>query len=294
MNLDIKKAQALLAIIETGSFEQAAQQLCVTSSAISQRIKALENQLGVPLVTRTHPCRATHEGTKLVYYLRRSNLLEQEFEASFCQDQKIRVTIAVNNDSLATWLLPTLSDFLNSNNILLDITVDDQDFTHKILESGLVLGAVSSNETAMRGCIAERLGSLRYRLLASPHFYARWFPSGSTRQALIQAPLLVFDRKDMLQANFLRLHFGVHQEQCACHFIPSSDAFFLALKMGMGYGMIPELHCKEALINHEVVDLAPGKYTDISLFWHRWEMQSRTMSQLTECLLENSKQWLDA
>lgn len=293
MKLDIKKTEALLAIIETGSFEQAAQRLSITSSAISQRIKALESQFGVPLVTRTRPCRTTREGMKLVYYLRRSHLMEQEFEADFYQERRIRVALAVNNDSLATWLLPALAKFLSQNDMLLDITVDDQDFTHKALEAGLVLGAISSKEFAMRGCMVERLGSLRYRLLASPSFYAHWFPNGPTRQAVMQAPLLVFDRKDMLQANFLKLHFGVHQEQCACHFIPSSDAFFLALKQGIGYGMIPELHYRDAFSKQQVVDLLPGRYTDIDLFWHRWEMQSPMMSRLTKCLLEQSKQWLD-
>lgn len=292
MKLDSKKTQALLAIIDTGSFEQAAQLLKITPSAISQRVKALESQLGVPLVSRTRPCCSTREGLKLVHYLRRSQALAEEFEADFYHETAMRIPIAVNNDSLGTWLLPAISELLLTENLMLDITVNDQDFTHKALETGTALAAISAKSHAMKGCKALLLGSMRYRLLASPLFYQRWFSAGLHRSSIGQAPLLVFDRKDQLQASFLHEHFKVHQDSCPIHYIPSTEAFYQAIKLGLAYGMVPSIHCQTELNEGSIIDLVPGKFIDTPLYWHHWDIQSAKLAQLTQCLLKRSKQWL--
>jgi LysR family transcriptional regulator, chromosome initiation inhibitor len=237
--LENRKTEALMAVIETGSFELAAARLNLTTSAISQRIKSLETQLGVPLVVRTRPCRSTREGLKLVQYLRRAKVLADEFEADYLNssDVLVKMAIAVNNDSVGTWLLPALAEFIVNEDILVNIILDDQDFTHTYLEEGIVIAAVSSKDIAMRGCVAIRLGAIRYRLLCSKRFAERWFANGVSRERLCEAPLLVFDQKDSLQSDFLNAHFSVRQESCRCHFIPSTDAFFSAVKLGIGYGM---------------------------------------------------------
>jgi LysR family transcriptional regulator (chromosome initiation inhibitor) len=60
--LDYAHRSALAAVIRTGSFERAAHQLNVTPSAISHRIKLLEERLGVVLVVQGQPCTATEVG----------------------------------------------------------------------------------------------------------------------------------------------------------------------------------------------------------------------------------------
>jgi LysR family transcriptional regulator (chromosome initiation inhibitor) len=289
--LENRKTQALMAVIETGSFELAAARLNLTTSAISQRIKSLETHLGVPLVVRSRPCRSTREGLKLVQYLRRAKVLADEFEADYLNssDVLVKMAIAVNNDSLGTWFLHALAEFIVNENILINLIVDDQDFTHTYLEEGIVIAAVSSKDIAMRGCVAMHLGAIRYRLLCSKPFAERWFANGVSRGRLCEAPLLVFDQKDALQSDFLRAYFSVRQESCRCHFIPSTDAFFSAVKLGIGYGMVPELDYKDTLSRGELVDLSPGNYSDIPLFWHCWKVQSPKVEKLTRCLIREAK-----
>jgi LysR family transcriptional regulator (chromosome initiation inhibitor) len=289
--LENRKTEALMAVIETGTFELAAARLNLTTSAISQRIKSLETHLGVPLVVRSRPCRSTREGLKLVQYLRRAKVLADEFEAEYLNssDVFVKMAIAVNNDSLGTWLLPALTELIVNQNILINLIVDDQNFTHTYLEGGTVIAAVSSKDTAMRGCVAIRLGAIRYRLLCSKRFAERWFENGVSRGRLCEAPLLVFDQKDALQSDFLSAYFNVRQESCRCHFIPSSDAFFSAVKLGIGYGMVPESDYKDALSRKELVDLSPGNHLDIPLFWHCWKVQSPKVEKLTRCLIHEAK-----
>lgn len=59
---DYRTLQALDAVIRERGFERAAQKLCITQSAVSQRIKQLENMFGQPLLVRTVPPRPTEQG----------------------------------------------------------------------------------------------------------------------------------------------------------------------------------------------------------------------------------------
>jgi DNA-binding transcriptional LysR family regulator len=51
--MDIEFARTFLAVVDTGNFHKAAQQLNVTQSTVSMRVKALEGLLGRPLLTRS-------------------------------------------------------------------------------------------------------------------------------------------------------------------------------------------------------------------------------------------------
>ncbi|WP_426102177.1 HTH-type transcriptional regulator ArgP [Massilia sp. TSP1-1-2] len=281
--LDARKGEALLAVIDSGSFEQAAVRLHLTASAVSQRVSAMESELGMPLIIRSKPCRATAAGQRLVQYLRRARLLEDEFIADSGENaaRPLSVALAVNNDTLATWLLPGLADFLIREYILLDIMLDDQDHTYTLLAQGLALAGVSSHAEPLRGCEVQTLGVMRYRLLASPAFARTWFPDGLQREAARVAPLMVFDRKDTLQSDFLLRELGLPPGSYPCHYMPASDAFANAVRLGLGYGMIPEQQYANDVEEGKLVDLAPDKPTDVMLYWHSWRVQSPKLERLS-------------
>ncbi|WP_288841743.1 LysR family transcriptional regulator ArgP [uncultured Deefgea sp.] len=292
--LDTHKGEALLAVIDSGSFEQAAKWLHLTPSAVSQRISALESQLGTPLLIRSRPCRATRAGQRLLQYLRRSQLLEHEFLAELEHEQQhfLPVTMVVNHDTLATWLLPALSQFLQAEQLLLDISLDDQDHTYTLLESGQALVGISSESEALRGCRAQALGIMRYRLLAHPDFAARYFPQGLQREAARRAPLMVFNRKDALQSNFLLRTLGLPSTHLNCHYVPSSEAFLQAIELGLGYGMVPEIQYQPTTGLRPLIDLAPSQATDITLYWHCWQVQSPKLERLSQAVIQAAKQAL--
>lgn len=281
MTIDARKSAALLAVLETGSFEGAAALLHLTPSAVSQRVSALEAELGAPLVLRARPCRATRDGERLVQYLRRARLLEQEFEAERNDSARpVPIPLAVNNDALATWLLPGLSHFLATERITLDITLDDQDHTYDLLAQGIALAGISSNPHPMRGCTAVPLGAMRYHLVAAPRFARRWFPDGLTRDAARRAPLLAFDRKDDMQAEFLERVLGLPPGSYPCHYVPASDPFLRAIELGIGYGMLPDQQLGTRLKHGTLIDLAPDQFSDAVLYWHAWQVQSPVMERL--------------
>ena len=76
--IDYKLLEACAEVIRHGSFEKAARALGLTQSAISQRVKLLEDRIGQPVIMRTKPIAATQPGERLLQHYQRVRLLEQE------------------------------------------------------------------------------------------------------------------------------------------------------------------------------------------------------------------------
>lgn len=294
--LDSKQCQAFLAVAETGSFEHASLQLHLTASAVSLRVQALERQLGQMLLIRGRPCQTTPAGEQLLQYLQRQRFMEQNFlqnlQGKQANSEFIKVVIASNADSLATWLLPSLQQSVIQQQIALEIRIDDQSLTHALLEAGQVHACISAESQVLRGCLVKALGYMRYRMVATPTFVARWFKHSVSRQSLMQAPAVIFNQKDHMHQNvLLKLH-GLTANSYPYHFIPSSEAFVNAIHRGLGYGLVPDLQLGAALELGELVEILPEAQTDILLYWHHWQQQSKPLQQLTQQICQNSQRFL--
>jgi LysR family transcriptional regulator (chromosome initiation inhibitor) len=293
MKIDPRRSSAFIAAVDAGSLELAAVQLSITPSAVSQRISALEQDLGTPLLVRSRPCRPTGPGMRLLQYLRRSALLESEFLAEMGMDPgPVRVALAVNNDTLATWLLPVLAPVLQQEELLVEFVLDNQGHTFTLLEQGRAVACVSGEAEPMNGCTASPLGVMRYRLVASPAFARRWFPDGFTRAAAQHAPVMVFDRKDSLQSVFLMQHFGLPDGAYPFHYVPASDPYVGAIRVGMGYGLLPQEQCAALLASGELVDLTPALHVDVPLYWHAWRIQPPRLERMGAALVKAAREVL--
>jgi LysR family transcriptional regulator (chromosome initiation inhibitor) len=275
-------------VIKSGSFEQAALQLHLTPPAISQRVRALESSLGSALVVRSRPCRPTETGQRLLQYLKRATLLEADLIADLAErsDAPLVVVAALNADSLGTWFFPALAEVLIKERVLLDLTVEDQDHTYNLLETGFAIGCISTEPKPMRGCTASPLGSMRYRLVASSAFRQQHFGKGLSRNAARKAPVVAYTRRDRLTSSFLLQHLGLPEGAYPSHYVPGAEPHFSAIRFGLGYGMVPELLLREALADGAVVDLAADRPLDISLYWHTWKVQSPRMENLSRQIVE--------
>jgi LysR family transcriptional regulator (chromosome initiation inhibitor) len=282
---------AFEAVVREGSFEQAARSLSLTQSAVSQRIRQLESDLGQVLLMRTRPVRPTPAGRRLLPYLAQMRLLQTEADRALQAgggSGAMRLAIGVNADSFATWFWPAVASVVEQEGIALDCVLDDQDHTHALLASGEVLGCVSTRAEPMRGCIALRIGVMRYRCIGSEAFRRRHFPRGLGRSALGRAPAIVFGRHDDMHEAFLLHHFGLDKGQFPYHVVPSSEGFVAVTAAGLGYGFIPEIQVAAHLADGSLIDLAPDKYEDVTLYWHHWEVQSPVMTKLCGAIVEGA------
>lgn len=289
---DRAQLQALAAVLSSGSFEAAARALGVTPSAISQRIRALEERAGAVLVRRGQPARATPAGARLVRHAEDLALLEAGVatDLGLGTSTRPRLKIAVNADSLATWFPAALAGLPDA---LFDLVIDDQDHSADWLRRGAVQAAVTGGESALPGCDGHALGALRYVATASPGFRDRWFAGGLTAAALHEAPALRFNSKDRLQHDWAEAVLGAPVD-LPCHQIGSSTAFVDLAERGLGWGMNPEILVRPAIAAGRLEVLLPDRPLDVPLYWQVTRLPGDALSPLTRAVKAAAKSVLRA
>lgn len=278
--------EAFLAVIEEGSFDRAAKRLCITPSALSQRIKGLEDRLGAVLVKRSVPSVATQAGEKLLRRAQSMRLLEAETLTDFRPgegDETARLTILVNNDSLATWLPEALADFAaetKGERVSLELLTDDQDHALESLRNGTAIAVVTSEAHPVSGARATPLGAMRYIAVTSPALAAS-LGSVGFETSLQSAPVIFYDRKDTLQDRFLA-SFGIGPEAFTglVHYAPSPTAMIDLAARGLGWCMAPESLAKPWIDRGQVVALAPEHAIDVPLYWQSSAIRSALLTRL--------------
>ncbi len=293
MLLDPHQLSALAAILRHGSFEAAAAELSVTPSAISQRIKALEDRVGAALIHRGTPCIGTPAGLRIARHAEDIGLLEAKLARELTLDQRegpVRVRVALPADSLATWFIDAMA---RAEDILFDLVIDDQDHSADWLRRGDVSAAITVGGQNITGCDAIALGTLRYLPTASPGFMQRWFSDGVSAKSLAQAPCLTFNRKDNLQKSWIYAQTGSRLSPPS-HFLPSTNAFVDAAIAGLGWGMNPESLVRRAIANGQICEVIPDAPLDIELTWQIGRVLAPALAPLTQAVRRAATQQLIA
>jgi len=298
--LDYAGLEALAAVLREGSFERAARRLHVTPSAVSQRIKQLEERAGQVLVQRGSPCTGTDAGRRLCLHLEQVRLLENELRRAHpdllagSDAPAPTLRLAVNADSLATWFMDAMADFTAGGNELLDLRIDDQDHTGERLRRGEVIAAVTASAAAIAGCNTWPLGHMRYVAAASPAFAARHFADGVTAAALARTPVMVYDAKDRLIDRWLQAHGLATRAHAPRHLLPSEFGYVRACEVGMGWGMHPAALIAGQLARGTLVPLLDGAGLDVPLYWAHPRNAQQSLARLTQCVMAAARHWLDA
>ena len=269
--LDYPLLQALAAVVREGSFERAARALHLTPSAVSQRVKLLEERTGQVLVVRANPAKATSAGQRLCRHVEEVALLEHRLAHDLPglgpeAPGRVTLPVAVNADSLATWFVPAAARMAAESPVLLDLRLEDQDHTAEHLRCGEVVAAVTALAHPVPGCRSVPLGCMDYCATASPAFVRTHLADGVNAHTLAHAPCLPFSRRDRLQALWLESVLG-EALHVPTHWLPSAQAFVEASQAGLGWGMNPEPLVAEALAAGTLVELVPGHRLTVALYW---------------------------
>ncbi len=287
MNLDVEHLQTLLAVVDAGSFDDASIDMGITASAVSQRIKALENRVGAVLLVRSRPVVPTEQGTRILRYARQMTALSAEFSHELSRSGTQRLSIGVNADSLATWFAPVLAQLAQWTEISLEILRTDENISLDLLRSGRVSAVVTNSAVPAQGCTAKKLGSMRYYAVAAPNIVEEYF-RGSTAQNFIDAPMVLFDREDPLQHHMLeQLGLETAKLNGRVCMIPDSWQFVHAIQSGIGWGMVPEQQLKGS---NGLVKLNELWHIDVPLFLQRWSLQSKLLQRLESTLVTAARE----
>jgi LysR family transcriptional regulator (chromosome initiation inhibitor) len=284
--------ECLAAIVEEGGFERAAQRLNITQSAVSQRLRALEAQVGTVLIVRSRPLKPTSAGHLLLKHAKQVRLLRVDLDRDLRElapsstgsgGDEERIPLAINADSIATWALPALNE-LARGGLPLELITDDQDFTHERLREGQVLGCVTTVKQALRGCKVVPLGAMNYIAVAQAGYASDKLPGGLTPHNFREVPFVAFNRKDDMQAEFVGRAFGLKQVTLHQLFVPSSEGQVRAVLAGWGASVVPELLTRGLLAQGELVNVTPQARVPVQLYWHCWNLESAVLDQLTSAL----------
>lgn len=272
------QARTLAAIVAEGSFDAAASRLSVTASAVSQRIRALEVAVGRPVLKRTRPIELTESGQAVVRFARQLDMLAADLADELqpgTTHPGVRLTLVINSDSLHTWALAGLARVAGT--VQLEILREDQDYSLELLRSGAAAAAITATAKPTPGCTSRRLGTMRYLPVCTPAFADEWFPDGAGAQALAQAPVIIFDRKDDLQDRYLR-RISRRPLQPPRHYVPAAHEFGEAIRLGMGWGLLPELELGDDLDRRTLTTLVPETFVDVPLHWQQWRYGSAALN----------------
>lgn len=291
-SFDPDALECLAAIVEEGGFERAAQRLSITQSAVSQRLRALEAQVGTVLIVRSRPLKPTSAGQLLLKHTKQLRLLRADLERDLKElapssagsgREEERISIAINADSIATWALPALNE-LARQSLPMEIIADDQDFTQEWLREGQVLGCVTTLKQALRGCKVVPLGAMPYVAVAQAQYAGERFAQGLSAHNFREAPFIAFNRKDDMQSEFVGKAFGLKRVALNQLFVPSSEGQVRAVLAGWGASVVPELLARGLIEQGALVNIAPEHTLRIQLYWHCWNLQSEVLDALTAAL----------
>lgn len=281
MQIPLDLARTLAVVADAGTLDAAARRLHLTPSAVSQRLRSLEERLGRVLLVRAKPVRLTEAGEAVVRLARQWELLEHDALSVFdAGEGTARMPLAVNADSLATWFLPPLARVAERRRIAFDLHRDDQDFTTGLLESGTVMAAVTSRADPVAGCRVVPLGVLRYEPVAQARFAERWFAEGADARALESAPVVDFDRRDDLQSRWLADR-GADAAAPPRHYVPASADFATAVRLGLGWALLPRAQSAAGLASGDLVSLGPDGI-DVPLYWQQWNLTSALLDLVAD------------
>lgn len=292
---DYLSLSALDAVVRAGSFQAAARELHLTQSAVSQRIKSLEEQVGARLLDRTQPPTPTSLGELLVRHVRQVQRLEESLHLSLNEDLNsnfVTLTLGVNSDSLATWFFEAMGPLLKQQGILLDLIIENEGVTFSRLQRGEVVGCISTRAKRLAGCEVEKIGVMQYRLASTPEFAKQYFPDGVTAENVKKTPAVIFDLNDKLHDLFLLRFLRIRESEYPLHRINTSHGFLEVIRQGLAYGMAPVLQAQKAFDSGALVDLAPGKVWKQELYWHHQRREDEALRKLSKGFVSNARKIL--
>ncbi|MYS51250.1 ArgP/LysG family DNA-binding transcriptional regulator, partial [Streptomyces sp. SID6013] len=108
--------------------------------------------------------------------------------------------------------------------------------------------------------------------------------AGPPQEAVADAPVVVFDRRDDFQDAFAR-RLGHGGASAARHYVPTSEGFVEAVAAGLGWGMVPQPQAEPLLHGGRLVGFAPDLAVDVPLYWQQWKLDSPALAAVADAVV---------
>ncbi|MGL6160686.1 LysR substrate-binding domain-containing protein [Microbulbifer sp.] len=245
---------SMLSIFEAaarrGSFSAAAEELCLSQSAVSRQIKCLESQLEHELFVRERKTvRITEAGERYAKTVREALLLIANASINLrASPEKSTLNLAVLPSLGGNWLVPRLCGFLEQNpdiKINLSTYTEPFDFHKESIDAAIHFGSDHWDNAETRFLAKEKLVPV-----CSEGFLEK-YPLDSP-EAVLDVPLLHLTTRPDAWERWFRSQ-GIAFDFLTGMMIDQFDAAIKAAQCGMGLALIPEILLSRNLADDSLV-----------------------------------------
>jgi len=272
MPLHAEQLDAFWTVVQTGNYHRAADALFITQSAVTQRIQALEAQLGHKLLIRSgRTVTLTEAGQRLVRYCREQRQAETGLIKLLDGNGRGlvgRLAVAAGSSEGRTWLLPVLAEMgLEHPDLDIFIIVDDALDAGALLENCQADAILGETPLRRRGIRSLHIGTVPYGLAASPALVGHW-PKSPQRKHLDRARIIDFEPLDRVTLDLLALCLPDEDfSTVRRHFVNDMQALIEWVIAGGGYSALPLPLIAAHLKSGKLRRLFPNKRSERQLYW---------------------------
>ncbi len=278
--------EAFIAVAKAKSVHSAAEILFLTQTAVTQRIKLLEQKLKTPLFIRSRKgMQLTSEGEILLRYCH--NL--KKLEASYMQtlgavDESyiINLTILSSSTVMKTRILSTVSDTIKLYpQLRVHFQINDLELRHLDLKAGKVDMAIVQKKHISKEVCTKTLRPERYKMLIPKAWANR-----DITEIISSENIVDFDPSDDITYSYLKKFNLFELARKDRHFINSPEDLSLLVENALGYTVVTEEFYKQYCKNKEVVIMNEKEYYDheIALCWYDRGVLPEYFSKIVEVI----------
>lgn len=257
---------AFMAIVERKTVQDAAKKIGLTQTGVTQRIRALEKELQTTLFIRSRTgMKLTTEGESLHRYCQSATELEGQliFQAT---QQEIKLTISGPSSIMRSRVIPGVSAILK-NYPFLRIQFDLMDLEsaiHKLKKGHSHIVLVRGDSVALE-MDSKLIKPERYILVGPVAWKKR-----PLKEVIKSETIIDFDQNDNYTFEFLEKCNLVKDANRSRHYVNNTDALADMIMNATGYSVLAEELAVDFINRKLLIDLAPGKFLDLSDLCLAW------------------------
>jgi DNA-binding transcriptional LysR family regulator len=239
------------------SMTRAAEKLFMTQSAISSRVAALEEELGVLLIDRREKQQfaLTNAGLRFLSYAERLMALHRQLREELGGDESGAYLLRVGavESALHTWLIPLLAHLREQHaNLELELTVEITPVLVEAVKRGNLDLVFVAQSISAPGIRTRALPPMEM-VFVGPASMKRRQPY--TLEALCAHELMTFQRGSPPHVALLELLRSAGLEPPRLHTVSSIPAMVRLVEGGFGIATLPGVAAQTLVARHEIAIL---------------------------------------
>jgi len=267
MSLLSPSLQAFLSVARLKTVQQAAKELALTQTGVTQRLRALETRLSTTLFTRSRKgMKLTDEGKALLHYCQGAVELEGETLAKLQEggiQSHSHLSLCGPSSFVRTRIIPVCGNLADQfPKLHFSFEIDDGENRSTKLRDGSVDLAILSPKDVALEMDSKMLKPERYILVGA----AKW--QGRKLADIVHSESIIdFSSEDKNTQNYLAKFNLLEKSSSQRHFANNTDALAALVEKGVGYTVLTEEFAKPLLQRHQLIEFNKGKVME-----ERWAL----------------------